>query len=126
MTLINFGHPLTAEHLAAIARLIGQEVARTLEVKTHFDHRRPFAEQATALVDAVGLSPEQWQTMPLVVNLPGLGVIAALVLAELHGRCGYFPAVVRLRPSPGFTPPRFEVAEVLNLQQVRDAARARR
>ncbi|MDZ7338641.1 MAG: CRISPR-associated protein Csx15 [candidate division KSB1 bacterium] len=126
MTLINFGHPLTQDHLAAIARLVGQELVQTVEVKTHFDHQRPFAEQAKALVDAVGFTSEQWQTTPLVVNLPGLGTIAALLVAELHGRCGYFPAVVRLRPSPGSTPPRFEVAEILNLQAVRDAARATR
>ena len=39
---------------------------------------------------------------------------------------GYFPAVLRLRPVPGNAPPQFELAEVLNLQAMRDAARARR
>ncbi len=126
MTLVNFGHSLLPELLEAIGRLSGQQVTRTVEVKTHFDHARPFAEQAKALVDGVGFSSCEWQTTPLLVNLPSLGVIAALVLAELHGRCGYFPAIVRLRPSPGGIPPRFEVAEILNLQAVRDAARASR
>ena len=50
----------------------------------------------------------------------------ATLLAELHGRCGYFPAQLRLRPVPGSLPPRFEIAEVLNLQALRDAARERR
>ncbi len=36
---------------------------------------------------------------------------------------GYFPACIRLRPVPESLPPRFEVAEILNLQAVRDAAR---
>jgi len=31
-----------------------------------------------------------------------------------------------LKPVPGSTPPRFEVAEVINLQAVRDEARTRR
>ena len=48
------------------------------------------------------------------------------MLAELHGRLGYFPPVLRLRPVEGALPPRFEVAEILNLQDVRDAARAKR
>ncbi|MGA9351881.1 MAG: CRISPR-associated protein Csx15 [Anaerolineae bacterium] len=29
-------------------------------------------------------------------------------LAELHGRCGYFPAHLRLRPKGGFVPPQYE------------------
>jgi hypothetical protein len=39
---------------------------------------------------------------------------------------GYWPAVIRLQPLAGSTPPRFEVAEVINLQAVRDATRTRR
>jgi len=48
------------------------------------------------------------------------------LLAEVHGRTGYFPTIIRLRPVAGVTPPQFEVAELLNLQAVRDAARVRR
>jgi len=49
-----------------------------------------------------------------------------VLLAELHGRMGYFPPIVRLRPVPNALPPRFEVAEIINLQAVREAARTRR
>jgi hypothetical protein len=48
------------------------------------------------------------------------------LLAELHGRMGHFPAVLRLRPVPDSNPPQFEVAEVINLQEVRDETRKRR
>ncbi|MFN3763696.1 MAG: CRISPR-associated protein Csx15, partial [Anaerolineae bacterium] len=48
------------------------------------------------------------------------------LLAELHGRCGYFPAMLRVRPVPGSTPPRYEVAEIVNLQMLREEARKRR
>jgi hypothetical protein len=54
---------------------------------------------------------------------PSLSVVAALVVAEVHGRCGYFPAVLHLKPVPHTTPPQFAVAETVNLQVVRDAAR---
>ncbi len=126
MTLLNFSHPLSPAHLAAIEQLTGQAVERVIEVKTQFDPEQPFAEQAQALVESAGLSAEEWQTTPLLVNLPSLNVIAALVLAEMHGRCGYFPAVIRLKPVPQTTPPQFEVAEILNLQAVREAARQQR
>lgn len=126
MTVVNFAHPLTPQQRAQLEALVGQAVERVIDVKTQFDNDVSFAEQARELVDSVGLSPEDWQTLPILVNLPSLNVIAALVLAELHGRCGYFPAVVRLKPKLQEGPPGFEVAEVLNLQTLRDTARQRR
>ncbi len=47
-------------------------------------------------------------------------------MAELHGRTGHFPASIRIRPVSEVTPPRYEVAEVINLQQVRENAREQR
>ncbi len=95
-------------------------------MRTQFDPALPFAEQMQVLLEAAGVTTQEWQTLPLIVILPSLNVIAALLLAELHGRMGYFPAVVRLRPLAGTTPPQFEVAEILNLQSVRDSARQQR
>jgi hypothetical protein len=96
---------------------------RVIEVKTQLDHDQPCVAQVRQLVEAVGFSSEEWQTLPLVVQLPSLSVVAALVVAELHGRCGYFPAVLRLKPVPDATPLQFVMAEIVNLQVVRDAAR---
>jgi hypothetical protein len=126
MTLINFSHPLTPVHLSEIELLTEQAVERVVDVKTQFDIGRPFVEQARALIESVGLSPQEWQTMPLLINLPSLNVIAALVLAEMHGRCGYFPPIVRLTVVPDALPPQFQVAEILNLQSIREAARSTR
>ena len=123
MILLNFAHPLTAAQRASVERCSGQALERVVEVKTQLNHDQPFAAQVRQLVEAVGLSSEEWQTLPLVVNLPSLSVVAALVVVELHGRCGYFPALLRLKPVPDTTPPQFAVAEVVNLQMVRDAAR---
>jgi len=91
-----------------------------------FDHGALFAEQVRTLADRVGLSPEDWQTTPLLVNPPGYAPATAALLAELHGRMGHFPAVLRLHPVEGSTPTRYEVAEVINLQQIREDARLRR
>lgn len=126
MILLNFSHPLTEVQLASLEALMGQAPERVVEVKTQFDHALPFAAQASALAEAAGFTAAEWQTLPLLINLPSFSVIAALLLAELHGRMGYFPAVLRLRPLAGTTPPQFEIAEILNLQVVRDTARAAR
>jgi hypothetical protein len=126
MVILNFAHPLRPEHVAQIAALTGQEVDRVVEVGTQFDVERPFAEQTEALLAASGFTSLDWQTVPMLINLPSLNYIAVLLLAELHGRMGYFPAALRLKLAPGSSPPRFEAAEILNLQAVRDRARERR
>ena len=69
----------------------------------------------------LGRYSESW-----LVNPPSLNFSAAALLAELHGRLGYFPPCLRLRPAPDALIPRFEVAEVLNLRAAREAARTRR
>lgn len=126
MIILNFSHPLTEEHLARIEALAGEKVERVIEIPAQLDPGMPFAPQVAALADRAGLSPREWQTLPLLVNPPSLNFIAVTLLAELHGRMGYFPTVIRLRPAPGSTPPRFEVAELIHLQAVRDQARERR
>ena len=126
MLLLNFSHPLTADHLAQIEALVGQPIQRVVDAPAQFDHAQPFDQQVQTLADGMALTAEEWQTLPLLVNPPALNVIAVTLLAELHGRMGYFPAVVRLRPVAGSTPPRFEVAEIINLQAVRDGARRQR
>jgi hypothetical protein len=124
--LLNFSHPLSEAQRQQIEQLAGQPITRLIERMAQFDLERPFAGQATALVDSLGLGPAEWQTAPLLVNLPSLNFGAAAVLAELHGRCGYFPPVVRTRPAAESLPPRYEIAEIVNLQRLRDEARQRR
>ncbi len=128
MILLNFSHPLTPDHLAAVERLTGQPVSavRDEPTQSRIDNARPLAEQVVALVDGFGLSPRSWQTEPILVHLPGYAPAAGVLLAEVHGRMGGFPAIVRLRPVPESTPTRYEVAEIVNLNAVRDAARDRR
>lgn len=126
MLIINFSHPITPAQRTKIEQLSGQPVERVVDVPAQFDPAQPFADQAHALIDAADLSSQEWQSLPLLVNLPSLNVIAALVLAELHGRMGYFPTALRLRLIAGSTPPQFEVAEILNLQMVRENSRKQR
>jgi hypothetical protein len=126
MIVVNFGHPLTEAQRSGIEQLAAQPVERVIAVPTQFSHDQPFAEQARALIDQIELTPTEWQIAPLLINLPSLNTIAAVVIAELHGRMGYFPAILRLRPVAGSVPPQFEVAEIINLQGIRDAARAGR
>lgn len=126
LVIVNFAHPLTEAQRAQVEAVAGQPVARVLDVPAHVDVEQEMEPQVVALVDQVGLSVEEWQTLPLLVNAPGLAPLTAVLLAELHGRMGYFPALLRIRPVAGAVPPRYEVAELLDLQAVRDQARGQR
>jgi hypothetical protein len=125
MILLNFSHPVTPAQEEQIETLLGEPIERSIEVATQFDEQAPFLPQVVALVSRVPLNAAQWQSEALVVVLPSLNFIAAALLAELHGRMGYFPVVVRTRPMDG-PPRRYEIAEVLDLQAARAAARRRR
>jgi len=81
--------------------------------------------QITAIVNSIALTSEEWQTHLLLINPPGFAPAAFVLLAELHGRIGHFPTLIRLRPKPGPITT-YEVAELLNLQNIREQARLRR
>ncbi len=126
MIVLNFSHPLTEQQRQRIEEITGQQIEQVLDLPVHFDNEQPFVPQLERLLEQVDLSSETWQTASILVNPPSLNFITALLLADLHGRMGYFPPVLRLRPIAGSLPPRYEVAEVLNLQEVRDHARGAR
>ena len=131
MLILNFAHPLTEEHLAQIEALTGQKPERVVVINSQIDTQEPLAPQVVAMADVAGLTPEEWQTLPILVNPPALNFSAVALMAELHGRMGYFPPCIRMRPvvdeyGNRVVPPRFEVAEILNLQGIRDEARLRR
>jgi hypothetical protein len=123
MILLNFSHPLTAAQAAQIETLAAAPISHTIELLPQFDEQLPFAPQLEALLAQVDLTPAQWQGEPILVVLPSLNFIAALLLAELHGRMGYFPPVVRTRPVVDSLLRQFEVAEILDLQGARERAR---
>lgn len=123
--LLNFAHPFTNEQLSQIATLLGAAPA-VREIAVHVDRAQPLAEVAAQLADAARLSPRDWQTTPLVLNPPSLAPVALALIAEIHGRCGHFPPALNVRPVAGATPTRYEVAEVVNLQALRDASRISR
>ena len=126
MILLNFSHPITPAQADQIQALTAQPIARTIALMPHFDEQTPFGPQFSGLLDQIDLTPDEWQSEPILVVLPSLNFIAAMLLADLHGRMGYFPPVVRTRPVAGSLPRRFEVAEMLDLQTLRERGRGHR
>src|SRR6266536_6300387 len=125
MLILNFTHPLTKEQCTQIEMLAQHTIAEVRTIAVQIDQEAPLEPQIHKIVDATGLSAEEWQTYPLLINPPGYAPSAFVLLAELHGRIGHFPSLIRLRPKPGPVTS-YEVAELLNLQSIREVARRRR
>jgi hypothetical protein len=125
MLILNFTHPLTDEQREQIETIANTSIEEVRTIRVQINQEEPIEAQITSIVDATGLSSEEWQTRPLLINPPGYAPAAFVLLAELHGRIGHFPSLVRLRPKPGPVTT-YEVAELLNLQSIREEARRRR
>ena len=94
--ILNFAHPLTAQQQTQIEKLSG-----------------------TNIKDIIN---EEERLLPQIINPPGYAPAALLLLAEIHGRIGHFPTLIRMRPKHGPVTT-YHIIELLNLQTTRDAAR---
>ena len=125
MLILNFSHPFTDQQCARIGELAGGRIEDIRIIAVQIDQAHALEPQVRTIVESVGLTSQEWQTRELLVNPPGYAPVAMVLLAELHGRIGHFPSLIRLRPCPGPITT-YEVAELLNLQTIRDEARKQR
>lgn len=126
MLVLNFSHPITDHQRSQIEALAKKPIERIIDIPAQFENALPFASQVEELVNSIKLSPLQWQTLPFLISPPSYNFAAAALLAELEGRIGYLPTIVRTRPIMDVTPTAFEVAELLNLAEIRAQAREAR
>lgn len=126
MLILNLGHPLSAEQLEAAERLAGQGVGRVIDLEIQLDPAHALASQIRASLDGAGLSPVEWQTGSLLVNLPGYAVAAACVLAQIEGRRGHLPTIMQLSRRAGSVLTEYELTALINLEEERATARQTR
>jgi hypothetical protein len=122
MLILNFTHPLTTEQCAQIEAIACDSVAEVRTITVRINQAEALEPQIHRIIEATGLSSEEWQTCPILINPPGYAPAAFVLLAELHGRIGHFPTLLRLRPRQGIITT-YEVAELLNLQTIREISR---
>lgn len=125
MIVLNFSHPLTADQIATIETKLNLCVAKVCDVPCQLDNSAEFSPQIRTLLDGITLTSNEWQAQRILIVPPGYAPAAAVLLAELHGRMGYFPSIVRIRPNHTAAEP-YEVAEIINLQQLREKTRRER
>jgi len=134
LILINFsGHSMTEEQKTQVMdhyQTLAKQTPPALlyfepdqRVLLHFDKSKPYYPQAALLFDSIPFTREQLENSAVVVAVPSNADIAAFFLAVYHGRVGRFPAIVRRREHD--MPP-FIVAEIANLETIRQNARQQR
>ncbi len=122
LTLLNFAHPITQDQKIELEKLLKSKL-NEIYIPTQLDHSLDFEVQIKALVNSTKISSDRFQKGDFIVNLPGFSPAVGTLVAELHGRMGHFPTIIRLKPVDGSAPIKYEVAQVINLQCIRDASR---
>lgn len=120
--LLNLGRPVTPAQSKQIADLLGAEVDEIIDVEgTELRDEEPHLPQVRAMIQRVGQTREEWQSLPLVLNIHPFAPDAAATLAWIHGLRGHFPSVVRMTRNASGD---FDVVEVMDLQSVRNEIRS--
>lgn len=125
MVLLNFGHPLTSEQVKVTGEITARDLAAIIDAAVRLDLDKPIQPQLEEVIDDIA-GRVDLENEPYLVSLPSLNIATAVVLAMLHGQSGHFPSVLRLKPVQGTHPPRYVVAEIVDLQAIRNAARSQR
>mgnify|MGYP000919500961 FL=1 len=117
MVLLNFAHSLAEEDLSAIAALAGRPPKNVVHVAPEFVGSLPLVPQVRKMVDTVGFSQKDWQNTSLLVCLPLDSAAAAIFVAEIAGRHGRTPTIVRFVQDA--QKGRLVPFEIISLHQVR-------
>ena len=120
-------HPLLPGQRAAIRAKTGWPALEVIDGGVgNVPEGQNFVSAAVRYLDRIDLLPAEWQIYPLVVVPAGYSVLWSAFLAELHGRLGYFPDLVRLRPAPAVMDAKYEGAGIERLRDVRNQALGKR
>lgn len=126
MNLLNFSHPLTDIQQRQITERIGRELSLVQTVPVQLAVEQDFAPQVSELVDRLEIESARWQNETWLIVLPSLNFGAAVLLSDLRARMGHFPTIIRLKPVQQNFTTQYEVAEIIDLEQVRQEARKKR
>lgn len=121
--LINFGRQIESEQQARIENFVGKTVEETITVPHQLDDDHDHYQQLLELLTKTGLTQDEWESLPIVVNVHPFAPDAVALIACIHGLSGHFPNIVRMARNPKTE--KFEAVELLQLQSLRNEARSK-
>lgn len=120
--ILNFGHPLSETAQNQLLEAVGEFEIHNIPTK--LDMNQPLDAQVRKIIsdwaESAQFTADDWQTKRFLVNLPGMSLAAALVIAEIAGRAGYLPRIIQLKQNADGV---FELAGLIALNAVRNEAR---
>ncbi len=126
VTVINFAHPFK-ETPEQIEQIIGCRIEEFIDCPTpKLELQEGFEAQIDKLIDEVLLTSEDWQTRPLIINIPTYHLAAVVIIAKLHGRMGHFPSIFYVIPEREGDITSYPIKRIIDLQALRDQARSLR
>ncbi|MBN1220834.1 MAG: hypothetical protein JXM69_18070 [Anaerolineae bacterium] len=126
--VLNFSaHPIMPSQRQAIRTAMNWPTLEVIDAGLgNVPEDKDFVAEAINHLERIDLLPSEWQIFPMVVVPAGYAPVWSVLLAELHGRLGYFPDMVRLRPTLVEAEEKYEVAQIVSLREIRNQARAKR
>lgn len=127
MIFISFSDHIREDtHKTAIEAFVGRTIEEFIHTERSFDTEKSFVPQVSEWLNSIDFEGLAVRKKPIVVFLPSLNYIAAILLAQMHGRIGSFPSILRVKSVDRSGVRVYEIAEVINLNEVRDQARGLR
>lgn len=118
--VLNFSHPLTQNQRGEIAALRGVDM-KQLDIREGLSRQYVYnsAEELVsavkAQIDDAKMTTNAWQHQRILVNLPAHAAGAMIAIAEMHGRMGYFPSILRIEK----VGEAFEFTEIVRIDELR-------
>lgn len=131
LTILNLtSHPITSEQLSEVKRMTERDEIRVIPeepIHFHFDESSRFLPQIEEVFCNSEFENIRWGGADdLLIVVPSLSSMAAVAVAYLHGLIGGFPQILRVWSVTRNNLTEWDVAEIVNLRDVRKAGRQAR
>lgn len=123
--IINFSHPFI-ESKEELEEVLDCRIKKIIEIEPNFDLEKDLEPQVDELIEDARLTPKEWQSPFIMVNVPHYPPATAIFIANFHGRSGHFPTIIYRPPVKKGGVTSYPVKGAIDLQAVRDRARGRR
>ena len=128
MIILNFSHPLTDNQKEQIRKKLSVSIkewheSKILRINCYINIDRPLSEQINNILDNI---PENVWHKHILFIPPPIAHSAILITISIRERCGYYPQSIRIKRERKSLPPRYVIAEVINLNDFREQSRAKR
>lgn len=94
LMILNFGHPLSEQCKKEIQEKYQQASIIEVPLSASFDVRKCLYPQVVSFLNALNIPLDG--SVPYIVNVSNLPIVASYILTELSARSGSYPKIIEL------------------------------